>query len=95
MHCHRHLTAGLCTATTRLGTATTMIVIMLFAFSRTAIASFSANGAQLSMKVGITSHKTRTKGAQVGTVAASFNALSHHLNHVAINTGIGTVFAVA
>jgi hypothetical protein len=80
---------------TRLGTPTAMIMIVLFAFGSTALASFNAHSTQLDMKVGIASHETSAKRADIGAVATSFNALSHHLHHVAINAGTGTVFAVA
>jgi hypothetical protein len=59
-------------------------MIMLFAFSGTAIAGFSTNGTQLSVKVGTTSHETSADVTGVSTVAAELNASSHHLYHVTI-----------
>jgi hypothetical protein len=93
-HYRSHLTAGFSTPTTRLGTATAMIVIMLFTFSRTAIAGFSTNSAQLNMKVRITSHKTGAKSTSISAVAASFDTLSHHLHHVTVKTGSRAIFTV-
>ena len=89
------MTAGLSTATARLGTSLTVVVVMLLALSGTAIARFCTHTAQLSMKVRIARHKPSTDGARIRTIAAELNALSHHLHHVAVQTGCGAVFAVS
>jgi hypothetical protein len=72
-----------------------MIMIMPFAFGSTALASISAHSTQLGMKVGIASHKASAERTDIGAVATSSDALSHHLCHIAVNAGASTVFAVA
>jgi hypothetical protein len=93
-HCHRHLTARFSTATTRLGATTAMLVVVLATFSSTKIASIRTNPTQLSVQLGITTHKTGAKGTQIGAIDTGFDAICHHLYHVAIETGSGAIFTV-
>lgn len=69
-HCRCHLAARFCTPTTRLGTSLAVVMVMLLAFSRTAIAGFCTHPAQLNVKVRIASHKPGADVAGIGTVAA-------------------------
>ena len=92
--CHRHLTARFGTATTRFSTATAMLVVVLGTFSSTTIASIGTNRAQLHVEVGSAAHKSGTKSAKIGAITAGFDAGSHHLHHVTIQTGGGAKFTV-
>ena len=57
---------------------------MLFAGFGTAIAGFGTHAAQLSVQVRIACHESGAEVARISTVAAEFDALSHHLHHVAV-----------
>ena len=88
------LTARLGTATTRFGTAAAMLVVVLGTFSSTAVASLGTNRAQLHMEVRSATHKSGTKSAKIGAIAAGFDASSHHLHHATVLTGSGAKFTV-
>jgi hypothetical protein len=71
-----------------------MFVLVPFALCRTTIASFGTDGAELGVQVRIATHESRAEGAQIGTVAAGFDALRHHLHHVTTETLAQTIFTV-
>jgi hypothetical protein len=71
-----------------------MLVVVLGTFSSTAVASIGTNRAQLHMYVGSATHKPSTKSAKIGAIAAGFDAGSHHLHHVTIQTGSSAKFTV-
>jgi len=69
-------------------------MIVFLALSGTVIASFSTDTAHLTMKSRIASHETRAESASINTIAAPLDTFSHHLYHIAIQAGSGTVFAI-
>ena len=71
-----------------------VFVVVLGTFSSTAVASIGTNRAQLQMQIGSATHKSGTKSAKIGAIAAGFDAGSHHLHHVTIQTGSGAKFTV-
>jgi pyruvate/oxaloacetate carboxyltransferase len=72
-----------------------MLVVMLVTFGSTAIASIRTDCTQLSMQVRIAAHKTGTKSAKIGAIAAGFDTIRHHLHHIAVETGSSASFTVA
>jgi hypothetical protein len=71
-----------------------VFVFVPFALRRTAIASFGTDGTELGVQVGIATHEPRAQSAQIGAVATGFNALRHHLHHIATQTLTQTIFTV-
>lgn len=93
-HRRSHLAARLSAAAAGLGAAFAVVAVVLLALSGTAIASFGADAAHLTMKVRIANHEAGAEVASVRTVPAELDTLSHHLDHVATQAGGGTVFAL-
>lgn len=89
-----HLAAGLGAFATGLSALLTVVAVMAAALFSAAIASFSANAAKLFVQGRASTHKSRAEGAEIGTVSASLDAFRHHLNHIAVQTGINAVLAV-
>jgi len=67
---------------------------MFIALGSASIASFSTNTTQLSVKIRVASHESGANITGISTVATSFDALSHHLYHVAIKAGSRTDFTL-
>lgn len=68
------------------------VMIVFCTLSRTAIARFCANATQLSMEIGISSHKPSANIVGIGTVTTGLDTLSHHFYHLAIEASSGAVF---
>jgi hypothetical protein len=83
-HCCCHLAARFSTAPTGGGATLTVFAIVFLALSRTAIARFSTDSAQLSVEVRLASHETSADVASIGAVSAELNTPCHHLHHIAI-----------
>jgi hypothetical protein len=71
-----------------------MVVVVFATFSSTAIASLGANFTQSRLQCRIASHQPSAQRTQIGTVAASFDALCHHLHHLAVEAGTNARFTV-
>lgn len=76
-----------------LGAALAVLVLVLPAFLATGLTDFRAQAAESSGELRLATHQRCRHPAHLGAIAVQPNALSHHLDILFTETGIGTVLA--